>query len=605
MVGPGRSVGGRRPERASGRPLRRPRDPPRPVDHHGARPGPVGERPELRGLRHQTGPGRGPGPEEADGCLDPQGHQGPDGFELAVFAAPPDVRYPTCLAASPTGEVFVGIDENGSLDAKADRGRVVRCVDADGDGKADKFNVFASDGQPPRGRLGRRDALRPPPAQPDRLSRRRRRRRARTAPTSWSRGSASTSSSAAPTTRPTGSAWGSTASSTSRWAITASSRPRGRTGRPARCSAAGSPGSGPTGPAWRSSREASGTSTTSPSTPGSNLFTRDNTNDGDGWDVRLSHVVPTGHYGYPSLFKRFGAEHVAPLADYGGGSPCGSLYLQEPGLPAAFGDTLYTCEWGRGAVFMHPLDPKGAGFEAKQETFVTIPRPTDIDVDGSGRIYVSSWRDGGFTYSRPDIGYVIRVVPKGAPAATFPDLKGATDSALVGFVAALGAVLRLAAQRELLRRGLSPAASRALEAIAAADGPLPGRVAAIFALEQGLKARSFGPLAGSGQAKPDGPRVRAQGPGRPQGGRRGGRPRDLHRPRDRPRPPGPPPGRHRPRPAGPPDDRAHPARPGRRRRPPGRARLGPGPGGDRGRRRLRARPEQIPPRPGGRRSPSA
>src|SRR5438876_815576 len=51
------------------------------------------------------------------------------GFQVTLFAAPPDVRYPTCLAAAPTGEVFVGIDENGSLDQKPDRGRVVRCVD--------------------------------------------------------------------------------------------------------------------------------------------------------------------------------------------------------------------------------------------------------------------------------------------------------------------------------------------------------------------------------------------------------------------------------------------------------------------------------------------
>ena len=45
-----------------------------------------------------------------------------------------------------------------------------------------------------------------------------------------------------------------------------------------------------------------------------NLFTRDNTNDGDGWDVRLSHVVPTGHFGYPSLFKNFADEIVPPRA---------------------------------------------------------------------------------------------------------------------------------------------------------------------------------------------------------------------------------------------------------------------------------------------------
>src|ERR1051325_5384993 len=67
----------------------------------------------------------------------------PAGFELTLFAAPPDVMYPTAITAAPTGELFVAIDENGSLDAQPGRGRVVRCVDTDGDGRADKFNVFA------------------------------------------------------------------------------------------------------------------------------------------------------------------------------------------------------------------------------------------------------------------------------------------------------------------------------------------------------------------------------------------------------------------------------------------------------------------------------
>ena len=66
----------------------------------------------------------------------------PDGFRATLFARPPDVRYPTCLAAAPTGEVFVGVDENGSLDAKPGRGRVVRCIDKDDDGRADSINDF-------------------------------------------------------------------------------------------------------------------------------------------------------------------------------------------------------------------------------------------------------------------------------------------------------------------------------------------------------------------------------------------------------------------------------------------------------------------------------
>src|SRR5262249_25500980 len=67
----------------------------------------------------------------------------PPGFEVKLFAAPPEVHYPTCLTVAPTGEVFVGVDENGSIDAKAERGRVLRCCDDDGDGAADRINVFA------------------------------------------------------------------------------------------------------------------------------------------------------------------------------------------------------------------------------------------------------------------------------------------------------------------------------------------------------------------------------------------------------------------------------------------------------------------------------
>ncbi len=63
-----------------------------------------------------------------------------------------------------------------------------------------------------------------------------------------------------------------------------------------------------------------------------NIFTRDNTNDGDGWDVRLSHVVQLGNYGYPTLFAHFGEEIIQPILDTGGGSPTGALFLSEPGL---------------------------------------------------------------------------------------------------------------------------------------------------------------------------------------------------------------------------------------------------------------------------------
>src|SRR5437899_777192 len=73
-----------------------------------------------------------------------KGVKAPAGFKVTLFAAPPEVTYPVCLAAAPGGEVFIGIDENGSLGTKAGRGRILRCVDTDGDGQADKFTVFAN-----------------------------------------------------------------------------------------------------------------------------------------------------------------------------------------------------------------------------------------------------------------------------------------------------------------------------------------------------------------------------------------------------------------------------------------------------------------------------
>ncbi|MGE3806291.1 MAG: CotH kinase family protein, partial [Gemmataceae bacterium] len=41
--------------------------------------------------------------------------QVPPGFEATLFAAPPQVSYPVALAAAPTGEVYVAVDEQGSL----------------------------------------------------------------------------------------------------------------------------------------------------------------------------------------------------------------------------------------------------------------------------------------------------------------------------------------------------------------------------------------------------------------------------------------------------------------------------------------------------------
>jgi putative heme-binding domain-containing protein len=217
-----------------------------------------------------------------------------------------------------------------------------------------------------------------------------------------------------------------------------------------------------------------------------NIFTRDNTNDGDGWDVRFHHIVPNCNVGYPMLYKHFQEDLLPRIADYGGGAPCGTVFVDEPGLPEGFGHVLYTCDWGRGWVYRHPMKADGATFSVQQEQFLGIAHPTDMRLDGRGNMYVTSWRNGGFSYDGPNIGFVVRLTPEGAAKrATFPDLAKMADGELVAKLAAESQILRINAQREVLRRGAKPGIVDGVKQLAASAKTSPaGRVAAIFTLKQ-------------------------------------------------------------------------------------------------------------------------
>ena len=152
---------------------------------------------------------------------------------------------------------------------------------------------------------------------------------------------------------------------------------------------------------------------------------------------------------------------------------------------------------------MHPLAASGAGFKADQKMFLEIPRPTDMDVDGMGRIYVASWRDGGFNYSKPDIGYVISLTPERGRGREVSRPESHDRPATRHLHRLDSAVRRLATQRELLKRGLKPQTVANLESVAREARNLAGRVAAIFTLEQGLGAKSFPFLTRLAKASPE------------------------------------------------------------------------------------------------------
>ena len=411
--------------------------------------------------------------------------QAPDGFDVTLFGEPPTVNYPVCVTAAPTGEVFIGVDEQGSLGKEPGRGKVLRCIDVDGDGSADKINEFAKMDHP-RGLIyddGSLWVLHPPflsvyhDEDRDGVA-----DRHETLITGIStdqvakRGADHTTN---------GIRMG-----IDGWIYIA-------VGDFGFTKAEGSDGT-------ILSRRGGGIVRVRPDgtemevycwglrnildvsiDPYMNIFTRDNTNDGGGWDIRVSHILQTANYGYPSLYKNFSDEIMPPLADYGGGSGCGTMYLHDTRWPEPFGDAFYSCDWGRSEIYRHNLPANGATFDPHQEVFVKIPRPTDIDMDGSGRMYVSSWKNGKFAYDGPNIGFVAQITPKNFLPKPFPDLKSASDAELVKLLDSPSAVHRLHCQREVLRRGSTDLLATMLITLArSAEATLAGRVAAIFTLKQ-------------------------------------------------------------------------------------------------------------------------
>ncbi len=212
--------------------------------------------------------------------------------------------------------------------------------------------------------------------------------------------------------------------------------------------------------------------------PFMNLFTRGNTNDGGGWNVRFIHHVQSGEYGYPMLFKNFTGEILPALVDLGGGSGTGAMFLSEPGWPAKYTDVPIMCDWGRSQLVIHRVTPDGPSFTQEPEAFIKLHQITDVDTDASGRLFAGAWAGAGYKGS-PDKGWVEVITPKaGWNYTPFPSPAKADDAALVELLKSPSATARGAASQELLNR---PGAANAVASVAVdQSAPLASRVAAIF-----------------------------------------------------------------------------------------------------------------------------
>jgi putative membrane-bound dehydrogenase-like protein len=411
--------------------------------------------------------------------------QAPAGFDVSLFAAPPRVNYPVALAAAPTGELFVAVDEQGSVGRTPGGGKVLRCVDTDGDGKVDEVTVFARMDHP-RGLIyqdGSLWVLHPPFL---------------SAYHDGGKGVADRSEVLVTglTSDMIDKRGGDHTTNGIRmgldgWIYIAV----GDYGCP---EARGKDGSKITMRGGIARVRPDGTDLEVFATglrnpfdlaidPFMDLFTRDNDDDRPmGWDIRVSHLIQSAYYGYSQHFANFPDEIMPPLGQFGGGSGTGTLFLQDERWPERFRNVLLTGDWGRSEVYRHELRRHGPTFDLKQEVFFKLPRATGMDLDGSGRFYVASWRGGeASNYVGPNVGFITRVVPHGLQPAPFPNLRQADLTDLIRLLCGPNSVARLHSQREILRRGRSAETTEALVQLAA-DGtaPLEGRAAAVFALKQ-------------------------------------------------------------------------------------------------------------------------
>ncbi len=379
----------------------------------------------------------------------------PDGFEVTVFASPPAVNYPVFVAADVEGTLYVSSDGNGSLGRDPQRGRVIRLRDLDGDGRADETKVFC-EVDAPRGLVWDHDRLylmHPPHLSAfidhdgDGVA-----DEQKTLVKNLAFGYDK---------RPADHTTNGVSLGVDGWLYIAGGDfgfidAEGTDGRKLTHRGGGVIRVRPDGTGLEVYSTGTRNILEVAISPSMDLFARDNTNDGGGWDVRLHHFTGMDDHGYPRLYKNFNDECVQPLADYGGGSGCGAVYIDEPGF-GKWNDAPFTADWGTGSLYRHAVSPAGATFQetAAPESFLKMTRPTDADVDGNSRVYCASWRGATFNWAGPDVGYIVRVQPKNFQPSPMPKFATATDDELIQVMASTSYRRRMEAERELMRRGNS------------------------------------------------------------------------------------------------------------------------------------------------------
>jgi putative membrane-bound dehydrogenase-like protein len=154
------------------------------------------------------------------------------------------------------------------------------------------------------------------------------------------------------------------------------------------------------------------------------IFTYDNTDDGNGWWTRLTHMVDGGYYGYPYDYKPQRPYTLWMMQDFGGGAPTGGLCYNEDALPAEYRGNLFMCEWGKGQIDRFVLERSGASFKiAKRDQMIKKGskefRPVGIAVSADGMsLYIADWNYGGWSNRTVKAGRLVKATYTGKSQAT-------------------------------------------------------------------------------------------------------------------------------------------------------------------------------------------
>ncbi len=228
------------------------------------------------------------------------------------------------------------------------------------------------------------------------------------------------------------------------------------------------------------------------------MFTYDNTDDGNGWWTRVTHMVDRGWYGYPHDYKPQRPYTLWMMKDYGGGSPTGGTAYNEDALPPEYHGNLFMSEWGKGELDRFVVERDGATYKiVSRQPFLKLKgkefRPVGVDVSADGMsLYVADWNYGGWK-NKLVVGRFLKATYTGTsqaqakpswfvPAALGKPVPGTSVDELIRGLQHSSERVRLAAQHVLARRGAE--AAKKLGKVVA-DGSLPplARVHAIWALD--------------------------------------------------------------------------------------------------------------------------